>query len=37
VDDGEVLWDFLSAVLEELHDNKIVTLEEAILVLGIEE
>jgi|TARA_R110000823_G_scaffold6089_7_gene23658 hypothetical protein len=35
--DAEELWDFLSDALTELVDAGIVSLEEAILVLGIEE
>ena len=33
---NESIWNFLSDTLEELVDNGIVSLEEAVLVLGIE-
>ena len=36
MDENEILWDFLSETLEELHDNGVVSLEECVLVLGIE-
>lgn len=34
---NESIWNFLSDTLEELVDNGIVSLEEAVLVLGIGE